>query len=156
MPHGTVTDVIPAPAADVFELLHDYNRRLEWDTLLQAAYLLDGSSSAGVGVKSVCQGRRMLGGIALTTEYVSFRPPELAAVRMVNRPLFFDTFAATIRHQDRPGGTLLIEYKYNFTSRPAWLRFILHPLMNFVFNLETRKRLAALRRRFTETSPAPD
>jgi hypothetical protein len=148
MPHGSVIDVIPAPAADVFRLLHNYDRRLERDTLLRAAYLLDGCREAGLGVKSVCAGKWQLGGIALTTEYISFSPPNVAAVRMVNRPPFFETFAATIRHSEQPDGTSSIEYKYNFTARPGWLRFVLHPLMNFLFKMETRKRIAALRQHF--------
>jgi Polyketide cyclase / dehydrase and lipid transport len=148
MPHGQVIDVIPAPAAEVFDLLHNYDRRMEWDTLLRAAYLLDGHRQAGLGVRSVCAGKWTLGGISLTTEYISFRAPEVAAVQMINRPAFFETFAATIRHAPRPDGSSTIEYNYNFTGRPRWLRFILHPIMNFCFKLETRKRLAALRRHF--------
>ena len=65
MPHGRVSDVIPAPAEEVFRLLHDYDRRLEWDTLLQAAFLLDGCKQADVGARSVCKGKSRLGGIAL-------------------------------------------------------------------------------------------
>jgi polyketide cyclase/dehydrase/lipid transport protein len=152
MPHGQVSDVIPAPADDVFRLLHDYNRRLEWDTLLQAAYLLDNCQEAALGARSVCKGKRMLGGIALTTEYISFRPPDVAAVRMINRPPFFDTFAATIRHQSQADGSSKIEYNYNFTSRPRWLRFVLHPIMNFCLKMETKKRIAALRRYFANRS----
>ncbi len=158
MPRGRVSDVIPAPADDVFRLLHDYNRRLEWDTLLQDAYLLDGREQAGVGVKSVCKGKSWLGGIALKTEYITFRPPNVAAVRMINRPPFFETFAATILHVAQPDGSSTIEYNYNFTSRPRWLRFVLHPDMNFAFKFETRKRLAALRRHFAmrrSGSPIP-
>jgi uncharacterized protein YndB with AHSA1/START domain len=146
MPHGLVTDVIPAPPADVFRLLHDYDLRLEWDTLLRAAYLLEGYCEAGLGVKSVCAGKWRLGGMALTCEYISFNPPNVAAVRMVNRPPFFDSFAATIRHDALPNGSTSIEYKYNFTARPTWLRFVLHPLMNFLLKMETKKRIAALRR----------
>jgi hypothetical protein len=155
VPHGQVTDVIPAPADDVFRLLHDYTRRLEWDTLLQAAYLLEGCKQPGLGVKSVCKGKRTLGGIALTTEYISFSAPEVAAVRMINRPPFFDTFAATIRHESRADGSSRIEYNYNFTSRPRWLRFVLDPIMNFCFKMETKKRIAALRRYFANRSTNP-
>ncbi len=158
MPHGRVSDVIPAPAEEVFRLLHDYDRRLEWDTLLQAAFLLDGCKQADVGARSVCKGKSRLGGIALTTEYISFRPPNLAAVRMINRPPFFETFAATIRHAAQSDGSSTIEYNYNFTSRPRWLRFVLHPIMNLAFKFETRKRLAALRRHFAirrSDSPIP-
>lgn len=150
MPHGCVTETIPAPSAEVFRLLHDYGRRLEWDTLLQEARLCDHWAEAQLHATSVCTGRWYLGGIALKTEYVSFEPPFIAAVKMLNRPPFFDTFAATIRHRDLLEGTSCVEYKYNFTARPAWLRWLLHPVMAAVFRWETRKRLRALRQFFLD------
>jgi len=100
MPHGSVSTIIPASSAEVFRLLHDYDRRLEWDTLLQSATLTEGWTKAQLHATSVCQGRWYLGGVALKTEYLSFKPPEVAAVKMVNRPPFFQSFAATIRHRD--------------------------------------------------------
>jgi hypothetical protein len=148
MPHGFLTDTIPATSAEVFRLLHDYDRRLEWDTLLQSACLCDGATEAQLHATSVCTGRWYLGGIALKTEYVSFNAPHVAAVKMLNRPPFFETFAATIRHQDSPDGTSTIEYKYHFTARPSWLRWLLHPVMAAIFRWETRKRLKALQRWF--------
>jgi hypothetical protein len=119
---------------------------------LQKAYLLEGRQVADVGVRSVCKGKRLLGGIALETEYVTFRPPEVAAVRMLNRPPFIETFAATIRHADQSAGSSTVEYVYNFTARPRWLQFALHPIMKFMFRLETKIRLAALRRHFANRS----
>src|SRR5215510_8307209 len=100
MPHAEVTELIPAPSSAVFDLLHDYTRRLEWDTLLQAAYLEDGATVAAKGVTSVCVGRKSLGGIALKTVYVTFERPRLAAVKMVNSPPWFESWAASIRHED--------------------------------------------------------
>lgn len=157
MPHGSITAHLPAPSADAFALLHDYDRRLKWDTLLRAAYLTDGWSSAQLHATSVCQGRLILGGLALKTEYISFSPPHLAAVKMINRPLFFDTFAATIRHTDESDGTSRIEYIYSFTARPHWLRWILHPIITRLFHHETAKRLSALGaylRRLKSLTPA--
>src|SRR5438105_5057012 len=136
MPHGTVREEIPAPSAEVFQLLHDYRRRLQWDTLLQAAYLTDGYQEAQAGAVSVCKGRTHLGGIAVKAEYVTFRPPELAAVKMINRAPFFDTFAATIRHRNLTDSSSMVEYSYTFTARPSWLRFILHPVMNAILVFE--------------------
>ncbi len=146
MPHGSVTDIIPASSDEVFRLLHDYSRRLEWDSLLQDAHLCDGFSEAQLHARSLCTGRWYLGGIALKTEYVTFNPASVAAVKMINRPPFFDTFAATIRHSDLGDGSSRIEYKYNFTARPVWLRWLLHPVMAAIFRWETPKRLHALRR----------
>jgi hypothetical protein len=151
MPHGSVTDVIPASSSEVFRLLHDYKRRLEWDTLLQSAQLCDGWKEAQLHANSVCKGRWYLGGIALRTEYVSFQSPSVAAVKMVNSPPFFSAFAATIRHEDLPESSSSIEYKYNFTARPSWLRWLLHPIMARIFRWETKKRLRALRHFFEDS-----
>jgi hypothetical protein len=145
MPHGTVTAIIPAASGEVFDLVHDYERRLTWDTLLQKAYLDDGHTVAAKGATSVCQGRATLGGIALKTVYVSFDRPRVAAVKMLNRPPFFNTWAASIRHRDLDNGRSEIVYTYDFTARPRWLAWLLEPIMGRVFAWETRKRLEALR-----------
>ena len=154
MPHGRVSEVIDAPCAEVFDLVHDYGRRLEWDTLLQAAYLDDGFTEAGKGVTSVCVGRPALGGLALKTVYVWFNRPKVAAVKLVNRPPFFGKWAASIRHVEVEPGRSRITYTYQFTVKPRFLRWILEPIMGFVFRWETRKRLAALQTHFARTRPA--
>src|SRR5262245_28615728 len=152
MPRGEVSATIPASAREVFDLVHDYERRLEWDTLLSAAYLDDGFTRADKGATSVCVGRRTLGALAFKTVYVSFAPPMLAAVKLVNRPAWFDTWAATIRHLDIGADGSRITYTYHFTARPRWLRWLLEPIMDRLFRWETRKRLAALRRFFEHKS----
>jgi hypothetical protein len=154
MPRGTVVAIIPATRADVFRLLHDYDRRLAWDTLLQSASLTDGFQSAGLHATAVCNGRALLGGIEIKTVYVSYRAPDVAAVKMVNRPPWFDSFAATIRHRDLGDGSSHVEYKYNFTARPPWLRWLFHPVMQVVFRFETRRRLRGLRKFFLSVPPA--
>ena len=68
---------------------------------------------------------------------------------MLNRPRFFESFAASIRHQDISPTESTITYKFTFTAKPRMLRFLLHPVMGWVFRLETRKRLRALREHFT-------
>lgn len=145
MAHGEVSAIIPACSQEVFDLLHDYARRLEWDTLLQAAYLEDGKTVAGKGVTSVCVGRRSLGGITLKTVYVAFQPPTVAAVKMLNAPPLFKSWAASIHHEDISEHASRIIYKFHFTTRPDSLRFILDPVIENIFHWETRKRLQALR-----------
>ena len=144
MAHGKVTAIVPAPSAAVFDLLHDYDRRLEWDTLLRAAYLDDGFTSAEQGATSVCVGRWTVGGFALKTVYVTFDRPKVAAVKLVNRPPFFDTWAASIRHEDIAPDASRITYTYTFTAKPRGLRFALEPLIARIFAWEIRKRLRAL------------
>ncbi len=152
MRHGKVSEVLPAASADVFDLLHDYERRLEWDTLLSAAYLDDGYTQAAKGATSVCVGRRSLGGIALKTRYVSFDRPNVAAVEMINRPPFFGKWAASIRHVDLGERESRITYTYSFRAKPRVLRWIVEPIMAAVFRWETKKRLRALRDHFARAS----
>lgn len=151
MAHGEVSEIIPAPCSAVFDLLHDYTRRLKWDTLLRAAYLADGHTVAGKGVTSVCVGRRSLGGIALKTVYVTFDRPTLAAVKMLNSPAFFQSWAASIHHEDISDRESRITYKFHFTTKPRLLQFILDPIIERVFLWETKKRLQALRAFFARS-----
>ena len=143
-----IREIVPAPADAVFALVHDYRRRLEWDTLLQEAYLEPEFSEAARGAISVCRGRAILGGFALRTQYVSFEKGKIAAVKMLNRPPFFDSFAASIRHLAIDDNRSEVIYKVNFAARPRWLRWILNPLIRAVFVWETRKRLRALKNYF--------
>lgn len=145
MPTAEIKEIISAPAEAVFALLHDYKRRLEWDTLLQEAYLEEGFNEAANGAISVCRGRAILGGFALRTQYVSFEKGRVAAVKMLNRPPFFDSFAASIRHVAINENQSEVIYKVNFNAKPRWLQRILHPLMRAVLVWETRKRLKALK-----------
>jgi len=145
MAHSEISEVIPAPSSAVFDLLHDYTRRLEWDTLLRAAYLEDGAKAAAKGVTAVCVGRKSLGSIALKTVYVTFERPTLAAVKMVNAPVFFESWAASIRHEDVSLRESRLTYKFQFTTRPRVLQFALDPVIRRIFVWETRKRFQALK-----------
>lgn len=148
MPTAEIKEIIPAPATAVFELIHDYRRRLEWDTLLQEAYLEPEFSEANRGAISVCRGKWILGGFALRTQYVSFEKGKVAAVKLLNQPPFFASFAASIRHIEIDADHSEVIYKVNFTAKPRLLRLILHPLMRVVLVWETRKRLKALKNFF--------
>ena len=145
MPSASVTQQMPSPAAEVFDLLHDYSRRLEWDTLLREAKFTRGHTGAAVGATTLCVGRPLGGLIGIETTYIVFQRGVVAAVDMVNRPPFFDTFAASIRHQATPSGSSLT-YKLSFRARPRWLRWMLEPVMRLILVLETRRRLRALSR----------
>ncbi len=48
---------IQAAPESVFDLIHDYDRRLAWDPFLRKATLLGGAKQAALGVSSVCKAR---------------------------------------------------------------------------------------------------
>ena len=146
---ATVTTKIPASGDEVFALLHNYERRLEWDTLLCEARLTGGCKVAEKGATSVCVGRQFFGLVAMETRYVSFEPGRLAAVELINEPWFFERFAASIRHEDVEGGSM-ITYKFRFAAKPRWLAWAMEPVMLLFLKHETAKRLEALARCFRQ------
>lgn len=149
MPKGMVFVEVEAGCTAVFNLIHDYGRRLEWDTLLSKACLLEGATEAGVGVRSLCVGRWRGLFLPMETEYVRFEPGQVAAVSLTNRPPFFDHFAATIRHKPVSENRSQVTYIYFFQAKPKFLAPLLEPIMNRMLQRETKMRLNALSHFFT-------
>lgn len=143
--HAAIRQEMPADASRTFDLVHDYPRRLEWDTLLRAAFTEDGAAPA-VGVVAVCRARWSLGGITFRTRYVTFRRPALAAVTLVGPTLCFASWAASIRHRNLAPRRSEVTYTLTFTCRPPWAAPVLEPVALAAFRLETRRRLRALAR----------
>ena len=152
MPVASVTVEIEAQIDEVFDLIHDYARRLEWDPFLREAKLLGSATAAGRGVASRCVARRGLGGRAMETVYVSFDRPGVAAVTMKRGPFFLAKFAASIRQEAISSSRTRVTYRYLFTCRPRWLAPLIDPIVQSVFHRETSGRLAALKR-FLESRP---
>jgi hypothetical protein len=149
MPKLTIKETIPASCKEVFDVVHDYSRRLEWDTLLQAAYL-EGGDRADIGVVAVCVGKTALMGLEIRTAYVSFQPGKVAAVKLSSPAPFFEAFAASIRHFDLGHGWSEIIYELNYKAKPAFIRPLMHPIMSKMLKWETRKRLRSLKRYIEE------
>ena len=147
--HIVVSQVMPASCERTFDLLHDYGRRLEWDTLLRRASVEGGK--ADVGKVAVCTARWILGGYSFRTRYVTFKPPHLAAIKLESTPPFFSKWADSLRHEpiDSDDTDLAAEhredmslatYTMTFTCRPA----IIEPIAERMFKRETENRLVAL------------
>ncbi len=147
--HSVISITIGQPSTIVFDAVHDYHRRLEWDTLLRRAYTID-DAPPGKGVVSVCAAKWHLGGLVFATRYVSFSRPTLAAVTLVRPYFIFDMWSASIRHKDLPatgGGPAASELVYTLTlrCRPGWLARPLEAVAIRLFSRETSRRLTALR-----------
>ena len=90
------TILIDASPESVFDLIHDYKRRLEWDPFLKEATLLD-RDSAALGATCLCVSKNSFGGMAMDAVSVSFDRPHVAAVKMVRGTGVLEWFAATLR-----------------------------------------------------------
>jgi hypothetical protein len=131
-----------APEA-IFDLVHDYGRRLDWDPFLREATILGGADEAGGGVLTRCVAHN---GLAMETVYVSFIRPRSAAVKMTRGPAIFAAFAASWNQEEVEPGLTRVVYQFHLAARPNWLRWLFDPILNWVLARETRKRLAALKK----------
>ena len=134
--------VIAASAVDLFALTQDYGRRAEWDPFLRSAELVGGAAAPGVGVRAYCVARS---GLGMETEYVSYNPPRVAAVKMTRGPWLIGAFAGSWRFTEVAPGRTRVGFRYNVRSRPRWLSWLLTPVLVRVFARDTRRRLAALK-----------
>ena len=153
MRSGTASIEVDATSEDAFDLIHDYSRRLDWDPFLRQADLLNGANQADVHVTSRCVARWAVGGLGMETEYVSFRRPTVAAVKMTKGPFFLRTFAASIRHEPLGDSVSRVIYQYNFAAFPVWLRFLIEPIVHWIFQRETVSRLRALKDHLEHSHP---
>jgi Polyketide cyclase / dehydrase and lipid transport len=143
MPTFECSILIRADRAAVFELTQDYARRLSWDPFLNVARLLGGATGPAVGVRAWCAAWY---GLGMETEYVTFAPPGVAAVRMTRGPALLAAFAGTWRFEEAGPAVTRVVFRYHLKARPRWLRRILEPLLAVVFRRDTRLRLDALKR----------
>jgi hypothetical protein len=148
---------IAAPAAPLFALSQDYNRRLRWDPFLREARLLDGAQSAAVGVRAWCVAHN---GLGMETTYVSFQLPTVVAVKMTRGPRVISSFAGSWRFTELPsqsGSTWTrVVFRYQIAGRPRWLAFLLDPLLAAIIRRETQRRLLALKEVVETTSILAD
>jgi len=140
MPRRSYSVEVDAECEAVFDFVHDYDRRLSWDTMLSEARLLDGATTADVGVRSLCVGNWTSGFLAMETQYIRFCHGQLAAVKLTNRPPFFRAFAATIKHEPLGEGRSRVTYVYSFRGRPK----AIEPIMDGMIFREVRRRLRSL------------
>jgi len=148
MPTFPHTLLIQAEPAVLFALTQDYDQRLAWDPFLREARLLDGARRPAVGVRAWCVARN---GLGMETEYVSWLPPRVAAVKMTRGPALLAGFAGSWRFEPQASGVTRVSFTYHLTAYPCWLRWLLDPILQVVFARDTVRRLRALKRA-TETT----
>jgi polyketide cyclase/dehydrase/lipid transport protein len=133
--------VVEGDPARVFALTQDYARRLSWDPFLRRAELVGGAAAPGVGVRAWCVARS---GLGMETEYVSFAPPRIAAVKMTRGPWILETFGGAWEFKPAGAGATTVMFRYQLRTRPRWLAWLLEPLARRWFSWETRRRVLAL------------
>ena len=98
----------------VFDFTQDYTKRLQWDTFLKKAYLIEGATAADKGVKAYCVAKN---GMGMVTEYVTFRRPKVTAVKMTKGPFLFKAFLGSWTFKEMPDNRTEVVFLYSFSFR---------------------------------------
>jgi len=132
---------INGSAQVIFDYTQDYKNRLTWDTFLKKADLINGANEAGKGVKAWCVAHN---GLGMETEYVTFTPPKVTAIKMTRGPYVFKSFLGSWTFKETSPNQTEVMFLYSFE-----LRFPFTLVKNYVKrNLQknVRQRLADLKK----------
>ena len=132
--------IINCSPSQAFDYTQNYDNRLQWDTFLKRAELINGAQQANKGVKAYCVARN---GLGMVTEYVSFNRPKATAIKMTKGPYMFKTFLGSWTFKQINNLQTEVIFLYSFK-----LRFPFNLLNNLIkTNLQAnvRKRLTDLK-----------
>lgn len=106
--------IIESTQEMIFDYTQDYNNRLNWDTFLKKAELINGATNADNGVKAYCVAKN---GLGMETEYISFNRPKVTAVKMTKGPFLFKTFLGSWTFKALKQGVTEVTFLYSFELR---------------------------------------
>lgn len=146
MAHRRLEFVMPASEAVVFDVFHYHEWRQRWDSLVRETRVIGGAPCPYVGAVTENAGRGWLRALAMRTRFVSFERPHVAAATMIERSFPFERWAASMRHRPLQAGSSLLVYTYSLEVTPRALRWLLEPLVDGVFALQTGRRFRRMQR----------
>lgn len=143
MPQVTARVVVPVDPDTAFAVSQTTGEvRLRWDPFIREQHFLHGAMAPGKGVQTFTRARL---GPRMISQYVSYRPPTNVGMTMVEGPWFFASFGGGWRFTAYDGGTEAV-WKYTYSIRPGWLRFVAEPIGQWLLGREIRARIDAFAR----------
>tara|TARA_R110000737_G_scaffold225902_1_gene240657 strand:+ start:410 stop:871 length:462 start_codon:yes stop_codon:yes gene_type:complete len=131
------TKEIEAMKETLFSLTQDYSIRLDWDPFPESYSFINGDKiERGLQLKVVDKARR-----SMVVEYVSYKPPLVASIRMVSGPWYIKRFAGSWSFKQLDQNKTKVIFKYNIVSYPEFIG----PLIRYVFRKNANKRLSSLK-----------
>ncbi|SMG39485.1 Polyketide cyclase / dehydrase and lipid transport [Paraburkholderia susongensis] len=131
----------------LFALSQDYSRRQEWDPFAARSELLNGATVPAVGVDEYIES---VGGLVMVSRYVSFQPPHVAAVSMIEGPRLLAGFSGGWKFRQISPTLCTVTFTYNFRTSPIWLRWAMEPIAGLWYKRQMRARLNGFKA-WTET-----
>ncbi|MFM9923910.1 hypothetical protein VLK31_13035 [Variovorax sp. H27-G14] len=145
MAHRRFEFDMPASSDVVFDTFHYHLWRARWDSLVGQARVVGGAPCPFVGAETENTGGGLLRGLSMRTRFVTFDRPHVAAATMVGRSFPFSRWAASMRHRDTAQGHSVLIYVYTIESGPRVLRWLMEPVVAWVFARQTKRRFARMR-----------
>lgn len=143
MPQISATTRVSVPPGTAFAVSQTTGDvRMSWDPFVRQQYFLEGAEHAGKDVRTFTKSRH---GLTMVSRYVSYNPPTNVGITMERGPWFLEKFAAGWRFTPDGDGTLAV-WKYTYTVRPSWLRFIGEPLGSRILGRDIQRRIQAFAR----------
>ena len=137
-----------------FALSQTYGElRYRWDPFVREQHLLDGATGPAKGVRTSTTSRHRL---TMVSEYVSVRPPTQVGMKMVSGPWFFEQMSGGWSFSAIGADRCRAIWRYTFTVRPRWIRFVADPIGRWLLGRDIDKRLAAFGRACADPSILAD
>lgn len=121
----------------VFDYTQNYKTRLNWDTFLKQADLMDGANAADKGVKAYCVAKN---GLGMVTEYVTFKRPKVTAIKMTKGPYLFKSFLGSWVFKEIGEETTEVSFLYSYSLRFPFNLFGVFIKNNLQKNVKQRLR----------------
>jgi hypothetical protein len=139
VPRIEATQVVPVDIDTAFAVSQTHGDiRLMWDPFISSQHLID-ADRPGRGVRTRTVSRHRL---TMVSEYVSFKAPTQVGMKMIEGPWFFQAFGGGWTFREVDGGTEAT-WRYTFTVRPPWLRFVADPIGRWLLGRDIRARIDA-------------
>ncbi|ODS22963.1 hypothetical protein AB835_11460 [Candidatus Endobugula sertula] len=130
--------LINASQSELFDLTQNYEKRLAWDPFPESYRFLNGN----IVDKGLRLNVKAKNGLSMEVEYVSFKRPKVAAIKMLNGPWFIRKFAGSWSFHSIDINTTEVVFKYTIVGMPSWIS----PFINLIFANTAEKRLSALKK----------
>ncbi|MDN3655555.1 SRPBCC family protein [Ferruginibacter paludis] len=106
--------IIDENAVTIFDFTQDYRKRLQWDTFLKKADLIEGAEHAGKGARAFCVAKN---GMGMVTEYITFNRPLVTAIKMTRGPFLFASFLGSWTFRKISDNKTEVIFLYSFSLR---------------------------------------
>lgn len=140
MPRVQASVVVDVPVEVAFAVSQTQGEvRYRWDPFVRHQELLDGAAEPAKGVRTKTRSRH---GLAMESQYVSFRPPTQVGMTMVSGPWFFRTFSGGWSFAALGAGRTEATWRYTFSCRPALLRPVAEAVGSWLLGRDIERRIA--------------